>query len=245
MILQVNQVMSNSCNQFEVVENDQVIFKGSAPFFKPDVPFVGGSVFRELRLTDVNGNLLLYTDYDEAANTAESAVPLKWLFTHSKQVRRYSIVNSADETIGEFYYEQVGVWDTRLVIRFGDRVVIGYKKEIGKKEVVSFYENDVQIGQLTKPNCVFDNLDRYFLHFSSDTLRREVIGLFVIYYDFMYHSNSGSIHIGWDAHTTYTYDKNNDKYNKDYIKEQFGEEENERVEKFISDTYDARKNYKF
>ena len=36
-------------------------------------------------------------------------------------------------------------------------------------------------------------------------------------------------------------DKNSKKYNKRFIAEHFGEDENERVEQFIKDAYSARK----
>ena len=50
MILQVNQATANGRNQFEILENGQLLFRGSAPFYNPGIP-IGGDVFRKLTLT--------------------------------------------------------------------------------------------------------------------------------------------------------------------------------------------------
>ena len=63
----------------------------------------------------------------------------------------------------------------------------------------------------------------------------------VLHYDFLYHNHSGEIAKGRRANTTYTFDKNSKKYNKRFIAEHFGKDENERVEQFIKDAYSARK----
>ena len=63
----------------------------------------------------------------------------------------------------------------------------------------------------------------------------------VLHYDFLYHNHSGEIAKERRANTTYTFDKNSKKYNKRFITEHFGKDENERVEQFIKDAYSARK----
>ena len=166
---------------------------------------------------------------------------MSWLFKDSKQVRRYSVTDSSGQVIGSFYYEQSGVADTKLVIEYCGKLFACYGKETGKKEVVSFYDDDTQIGQLTKPNCVVNNLDRYLVHLLDGVLDQKIISLFVVYYGFLYHNHSGEIAKGRRANTTYTFDKNSKKYNKRFITEHFGEDENERVEQFIKDAYSARK----
>ena len=52
MILQVNQATANGRNQFEILEDGQLLFRGLAPFYNPGIP-IGGDVFRKLALTDV------------------------------------------------------------------------------------------------------------------------------------------------------------------------------------------------
>ena len=49
---------------------------------------------------------------------------------------------------------------------------------------------------------------------------------------------------GTRKNVEYSFDLYNKKYNKKFISENFGKEENERVEQFIKDAYNARKKKK-
>ena len=141
MIMQVNQVVSNGRNQFEILENGLLLYRASSPFFKPGTP-VGGDEVRRLILTDVFNRLLLFTDYNVFENLVASAIPMSWLFKGAKQVRRYSVLNSENQIVGRFYFEQTGVAKSKLVLEWRGRLIVGYRKEAGKKEVVSFYDAD-------------------------------------------------------------------------------------------------------
>lgn len=240
MILQIKQVTANGENCFEIFESGQLIYKGSAPFYKPITP-IGGDAFRKLSLTDANDTEILFTHYDATKNLAASAIPLSWLFKDSKNVRLYSVIDNVGNTVGAFYYEQAGVGDRKLVMQYGEKVLACYLKEAGKKEIVSIYDGEVQVGQITKPNCVINNLDQYLAHFTDNFSYSEIISLFVIYYDFIFHNHSGEIATGWYANTEYTFDKNSKKYNRKFIADNFGKDENDRVEQFIKDTYASRK----
>ena len=44
MIMQVNQVVSNGRNQFEILENGLLLYRASSPFFKPGTPVGGDEV---------------------------------------------------------------------------------------------------------------------------------------------------------------------------------------------------------
>ena len=121
------------------------------------------------------------------------------------------------------------------------RLIVGYRKEAGKKEVVSFYDGETQIGQLTKPNAVVNNCDCYLLHFLDNALDREIVAFFTIYYDFLYHNHSGELMRGRRTDVEYTFDRYNKMFNKNFIADNFGKEENERVEQFIKDAYKSRK----
>ena len=241
MILQVNQATANGRNQFEILENGQLLFRGSAPFYNPGIP-IGGDVFRKLTLTDALNRPILYTDYNAVENLAASAVPMSWLFKGAKQVCRYSVLNGEDQIVGRFYFEQTGIAKTKYVMEWRGRLIACYLKRAGKKEVVSFYDGETQIGQLTKPNAVVNNLDCYLLHFLDNSLDREIAAFFTIYYDYLYHNHSGEIvKKSRRSDVEYTFDRYNKMYNKNFIAENFGKEENERVERFIKDAYKAHK----
>ena len=241
MILQINQLAANGRNQFEILENGQLLFSGTAPFYNPGIP-IGGDVFRRLTLMDATNRPILYTDYNAVENLAASAVPMSWLFKGAKQVCRYSVLNTENQIVGRFYFEQTGIAKTKYVMEWRGRLIACYLKGAGKKEVVSFYDGETQIGQLTKPNAVVNNLDCYLLHFLDNSLDREIAAFFTIYYDYLYHNHSGEIvKKSRRSDVEYTFDRYNKMYNKNFIAENFGKEENERVERFIKDAYKARK----
>ena len=115
MILQVNQATANGRNQFEILENGQLI------------P-IGGDVFRKLTLTDALNRPILYTDYNAVENLAASAVPMSWLFKGAKQVCRYSVLNGEDQIVGRFYFEQTGIAKTKYVMEWRGRLIACYLK---------------------------------------------------------------------------------------------------------------------
>lgn len=117
MILEVKQVTANGKNNFEIFENGQIIFRAQTPFYKLVTP-IGRNAFHTLTLTDASGQEVLRTEYNVAENLAASVVPLSWMFTDSKKIRRYSVINNRGYRVGTFYFEQTGVADTRTVIEY-------------------------------------------------------------------------------------------------------------------------------
>ena len=75
----------------------------------------------------------------------------------------------------------------------------------------------------------------------NPTFDREIAAFFTIYYDYLYHNHSGEIVKGKRTNLEYTFDLYNKMYIKKFIADNFGKEENERVEQFIEDAYKTRK----
>ena len=243
MILLINQVTANGANNFQIYSGGQLMFMGSAPFFKPSA-LISGNVSTNLVLTDTNGSVIFYTRYDPIENLGNAVIPLSWMFKDSKKVRIYEVLDRSGNKVGAFYHEQTGLADRKLVLQYGSRMIACYLKEAGKKEVVSVYDGETQIGQITKPNYVYNNLDQYLAHFTNDFPFPEIVSFFVIYYDFIFHNHSGEIMTGYRVNVTHTFDKNEKRFNKKFIAENFGKEEDDRVEQFIKDTYNLRKKKK-
>lgn len=240
MILEIRQTTANGTNNFEITEQGRLIYKALTNFLKPNSP-LGGDSLRKLLLMDADDNMILHTHYDVRENLVESSIPLGYLFRDSKKVRRYNILDSSNRLLGNFYYELTGIADSKMVIEYENKYISCFKRCVGNKEVITFYDGETQIGQLTKPNCVVNNHDFYFVHFSdSYRFMQNIISLFVIYFDYIFHNHSGEIAQGYSWNKTYTYDRNSKKYNKNYIRDNFGIEENHRVENFIKNTYDSR-----
>ena len=162
MILEVKQVSANGRNLFEVIREGNVIYHGSASWYP-----MGVDQANKVVLTDPNGNMVFQTKYSVTDNIAESSVPFKYLFTGEQKFHMYQVADAAGNIIGSFFEVQKSMMDVRLCLSFDNRVIFGYQKSVGYREVVSFYENDVQVGQLTRSNKVVDHLDHYFVHFVS------------------------------------------------------------------------------
>lgn len=230
MIIEVKQTKSAGSNNFDVISDGSVIYRGSASWFP-----IGADKTNKVVLTDLDGNVLYQTKYSLIDNLAESSVPFKYLFKGEQRFGQYQVLDQSGNEIGAFYDLRMSVLDSRLCLSFGNKIIYGYKREMGYREVVSFYENDVQIGQLTRTNKVVDNLDWYFAHFlpAYDALL-PLIAMYVVFYDFCHHNNSGQYFKGVSVNISYTYDIHQKKYNKDFISKNFGEQENQRLDDFVN-----------
>lgn len=236
MILEVVQTKAAGENTFEVIQNDTVLYRGETTWLPMGVDKVN-----KIKFSDPEGKLIFQSKYSVIENVAESSVPMKYVVTGEQKFGQYQIMNSADQPVGSFYEVQNGPMDIKLCISFGNRVILGYSRYIGTREVISIYENDVQIGQITRSLKVVNNLDSYFVHILPEYDEWHVlIAMFTIYYDYRFHNNSGQAFIGTSVNITYTYDKNNKKYNKNFIRENFGEEEHNRVESYLNRKVEMR-----
>ncbi len=225
MILEINQTNSAGINMFEVVENGQLIYRAESPWY----PMVTDHT-RKIKMFNPMGQQVFETHYGLLENIAESAIPYKYLFTGAQRFNQYSVINSLGDTIGAFYKEANGLLDGKLVLQYKDRGLTGYRRSIGPIEVVSFYEEDRVVAQLTKSNKSVDNLDRYLLHvIDGYDAWLPVMVFFVVYFDFIYHNNSGEIMVGTKIKYTYSFDKNMDKYDPNFILANFGQEEADRI----------------
>lgn len=225
MILEINQTSANGKNLFEISENGRPLYQAQSPW----LPMMTDST-RKITMSDPTGQQVFETSYSLLENVSEAIIPFKYLLTGSQKYNQYSVIDINGNTIGAFYSEVNGLIDKKLYLQFNNRSMVGYKRSVGDKEVVSFYVNDHQVGQLTRSNRVVNNLDRYLLHFLPGyEAWLPVLGLFTVYYDFLYHNNSGEVMIGYSTKKIYTYDKNNDKYDKNFILKNFGQAEDDRI----------------
>lgn len=238
MILEIQQTYANEINQFKILEQNRILYNAATPFINPATP-IGSNSLHQLSLTDPAGHVAFTTRYNVLENFKESAIPLSYLFKDSKKISKYSILDSSNNICGAFYLEYNALMSHKMCMEYHEQLITCFKRSVGDREVVSFYQAETQIGQLTKPNCVAKNLDHYFIHFIDGYQSWiPIISLFVIYYDFLYHNHSGEyMSKGYDNNKTYTYDKNNNKYNKDFIRNNFGESEYQRINTFIKQSY--------
>lgn len=229
MILEIKQTCSQGQNRFDIINNGEIIYKADSSW----LPMVTDAS-RKMHITNCSGGLLYQTHYSLLENVEESMCPFKYLFTGSQKFVKFDIVNNMQNYVGSFYAEMNGIADSKFCAEYGGRVLVGYRRKIGVKEFISFYDGETQVGQITKSNKVVDNLDTYMVHFLNGYNEwMPIIAFFTIYYDFLYHNHSGEVNKTYSVKYSYSISKNQDKYNEDFILKNFGEKEVARMEEVM------------
>ncbi len=230
MILGINQVVSSGINKFEIKRDNQVIYRAETPW-KP-------IHLKEFQLMDPSGEIIYTTKYATVQNMVSQFMPYKYLFTGEQEFERYGIVDTNGDEVGAFFVEKNGLLDAKICIEYLGKLIIGYKRSLGTMEYVTFYDGETVVGQLTKSNkIVADNKDNYMIHFVDgyDSLET-VLAFFVMYYDYRYYNNTANMHKGYKVVYKKVYNKNIDKYDPDFIKNHFGEEELMRMDTFFKES---------
>lgn len=222
MLITIKQTKSNFENLFEIISGGQLLFQAKAPWMKLSLPFNADNL-RELTFSNPAGETVYTTRYKFIDNLVEESIPYKYLLTKEQRFGQFEIVGQ-NGSEGSFYVMQNGYFDSKFCIEHMGKVYLGYSLDKGKNNYVSIYDGDRQIAQITKPLAVIDNLDVYFLHIKDEYASIvPVLSFFTVYYDYRKYNHSGeltknSVQIA----TSYSYGKNNDKYNPNWIAGEFG-----------------------
>jgi len=225
MILEFKQIKSVGENQFQMTENGTLLYVSTSPWTPLSAEFT-----RNLTMTNSAGQLVFQTEYNYIENALEEAVPFKYLLTGQQRFNSFKVKDSFGNEVGAFYVEVNNIADAKMYLLFNGRVLVAYRLQNGPREFISFYENDAQIGQTTRWNATVNNMDTYHIHFlpGYENLL-PILTFFMTYYDFVYHNNTSEAMIGYKVSYTYTYSKNSDKYDSQFILRNFGPEENDRI----------------
>ena len=229
MILEVKQTKTVGTNEFDVICDGTLTYRGSASWFP-----MGVDKTNKVFLYDLEGNVVFETKYSLMENLAEALKPFKKYTKKGQKLPQYQILDTTGNDVACFYDMRRLLIDCTIGISYGSRLVLGYTREMGMRDVVSLYENDAQIGLITHSRTVVDNQDQYLVHIlptCNDLM--PVIAMYTIFYDFCRYNHSGQYFKGVSYHMSYTYDIHQKKYNKNFIRRNFGEEEHQRVEQFI------------
>lgn len=224
MLVTIRQIKANFENLFEVSLDGKILFHAKAPWLKASLPFKAENL-RELTFSDITGETLYTTCYKFIDNMVEEAIPFKYLITKEQRFGQYEIVGK-NGSEGTFYTIQNGMFDSKFCIQHMGKVFLGYSLDKGRNNYVSIYDDEKQIAQITKPLTVMDNLDVYFLHI-IDEYRSiiPILSFFTVYYDYRKYNNSGEItKKSVEISVSYSYGLNNNKYNPDWIAQEFGQQ---------------------
>lgn len=230
MLVTIEQTKSNFENLFDISSGGQTLFHARAPWMKVSVPFNADNV-RKLTFFDAAGETLYTTRYSIIDNTLEEAVPFKYLLTKEQRFGQFEIIGK-DGREGAFYTLQNGMFERKFCIEHRGDVYFGYSMDNGRNNIVSIYAGETQIAQITKPLTVIENLDIYYLHLKEDYRSMiPLLAFFTVYYDYRKYNNSGEItKNSVEISVGYSFDKNNSKYDPNWIAQEFGPKEAEQLE---------------
>ena len=199
MIIKVEQTEHN---KFEIKINNELKYFSSMEKISGITNHRKG----EGKITNIDG-IMSYT-----------LLPSKDFSVFSGNIRRkYCIFNSLNQNCGVFYKI---VSDLKHIIEYEDYKLSCYSKSIGKTKNISIYDGENQIAEIIKS---VEALENYYIFLLDEYINlQEILSLFVSYWEFeeMYSGDTPGV-VGY----SYTYDKNNKFYNKNWIENNFNKEE--------------------
>ncbi len=134
--------------------------------------------------------------------------------------RKYCIFNSLNQNCGTFYKLVSGFLNSKHVIEYENYKLSCYSISIGKTQNISIYNGENQIAEIIKS---IQSLENYYIFLLDEyTNLQAILSLFVSYLEYEdMHSDNTTEAVG----VSYTFDKNNKFYNKNWIKNNFNKED--------------------
>lgn len=235
MFVTIRQTQANGKNLFQVEGEDRVLFRARTPWADIQTPIQVENL-RKLTFTNSDGNEVFHTSYNVLENTLQSVSKYKYLFGSATKLGEYQVVGRDGVVYGAFYTQIDGAFTTQMVIDYRDHTYDCYARALGKIYVVSVFEGERQIAQITKPLDTWDRLDVFYLHL-EDACRDmlPILSFFTIYVDARKFNRPGryskyEVEKSW----SYTFDRNNDKYDPDWIRRTFGPEAADHLNQLLS-----------
>ncbi len=226
MIIKVEQTKSNLKNKFDIKVNNELKYLAGTPWMNIDVPLNVDNI-RKCIITKTDESICCVSSYNIMENISNAAIPMKWVFTGEQKSLIFNIFDAQNNICGKFYKLTNGFLDTKYVIEYGNYTLKSYDISVGKTRNISIYKDDLQIAEILKPLSVSDNLDYYYLFLLDEYSDLEIIlSFFTVFFDYQNYSNNGEVVSNKkEVSISYTYDKNNKFYDKNWIENNFNKKE--------------------
>lgn len=235
MLITIRQTQANGKNLFQVEREGSVLYRARTPWLDIQAPFQAENM-REMTFTDVGGNEIFHTVYNLLENAAHTATRYKYLFGATSKLGEYQVVDGDGTVLGSFCTQIDAPFTTRMTIDCGERAYDCYARAMGKIYVISVFDGARQIAQITKPLDVWDRLDVFYLHLDDgyeDLL--PILSFFTIYVDAQKFNRPGQITVGAvEKNWSYSFDRNNERYDPDWIARTFGQGEADRLNELLA-----------
>ena len=222
MKINVSQVQSEGKNEFEIKYNDKLQYKANLPFISINEP-LNLEKLRSIKVLDTNGNEIYTTDYKYIENLKEEFIPMKYLVTGSQKFNQLLFTSNKNEI--KIYYEENAIWSNRYVIEINDKQYFCYSIEDGYIRHFPIYDGETQIGEALKSNVVVDGKDEYCCYLKDDyTSISDGIVMLLLYLDRSEYSSSYLVNKSYNLSKSFSYNKTNKFYDKEWVKNNFGNE---------------------
>lgn len=242
MKIELIQSQVEEKNRFEIRYDGILKYKAKLPFISINEPFELEKI-RQIKITNLKDEDVYTTEYNYIENLGEEFIPFKYLATGSQKFNQLSFL-SKDNNF-KIYLEQRDIFDTRYVIDNGEKKYFVYSVEDGYIRHLPIYDGDIQIGEALKSNVIIDEKDEYLCYLKDgyENLADGVSAL-LLYLDRTEYSSSYLVVKSCKLEKKYSYSKNNKFYNKEWVKNSFGDEFYKKVDKDVEFTKQKLKNTK-
>ncbi len=228
MKIEVVQSVSEGSNEFEIKYDGVLKYRAKLPFVSIENS-LNLEKLREIKIFDTDGKEIYNTDYKYLDNLGEEFVPLKYLITGSQKFNQLLFVSDNNDI--KIYFEENDIWKNRYVIEVLDKKYYCYSVEDGYIRHFPVYDGDTQIGEALKSNVIVDGKDEYYCYLKDgyDNLSDGVVAL-LLYLDRIEYSSSYLVNKSCVLEKNFSYNKNNKYYDKEWVKNNFGDEYYKKVD---------------
>lgn len=221
MIIDINQSTAEKKNEFEIIYDNELIYKAKTPFMRV-TGVLGLEKLRELKVYDLEGNEVYKTKYDYIGNKIEEFIPLKYLVTNSQKFNQYIVTNEKDEEQFSIYFEIKALFEDLYIIKYKDKVIKCYSINDGYILHMPIYDGDKQIGELLKSQAIYGGKDEYRIYlFDEYKELADSLSMLVLYLDRIQFNSSYISNKGAEVKFTKTYSKANKYYDSNWVKNNF------------------------
>jgi len=141
---------------------------------------------------------------------------------------KHCIFNNINQNCGVFYKLISGFLNSKHVIEYENYKLSCYSRAVGKTQNISIYDGENQIAEIIKSIQIAE--DYYIFLLDKYINLQTILSLFVSYLEFEdRHSQEATGKVG----VSYTFDRNNKFYNKNWIKDNFNYEDVQLINKQI------------
>lgn len=219
MRIEINQIVSEGENSFEILKNKNLLYRADLPFIQINDGFNLEKI-RKIKVLDINNNIIYTSDYNYIENYVEEFIPLKYLVTGSQKFNQL-VFKSINKEF-KVYYESNEVLKGSYIIEYNGKKYNVYSVEDGYIRHFPIFINDIQIGEVLKSNVVYNAKDSYccFLKDEYEELADGIIMLFLFLDRFEYNSSYYMVE-STNITKKYSYNKNNKYYDPNWVKNNF------------------------